>query len=194
MSCKFEIIQKEFIHIESHKSYTEHPIVNDFVVINIPEEDVEPKQIILDLDDQPISVAFADGSDSNNDNSGFRKKLKAMNSQIISLKEELEDMRSKYYDLRDNYASKNHMNDDTPICERHEENYIQSKELSNDVRNDLEDFKRCVRSMRIVHWKLFTRDDGKTTGVLPNKESKIVNQEPQSKTDLAKSITKFLDG
>nr|GEW36312.1 reverse transcriptase domain-containing protein [Tanacetum cinerariifolium] len=37
-------------------------------------------------------------------------------------------------------------------------------------------------------------DDGKTTGVLPNKESKTVNQEPQSKTDLEKSITKFLDG
>ncbi|GJV08789.1 reverse transcriptase domain-containing protein [Tanacetum coccineum] len=40
--------------IESHKSSTEHPIVNDFVVINIPEEDVEPKQIILDPDDQPM--------------------------------------------------------------------------------------------------------------------------------------------
>ncbi|GJU93477.1 reverse transcriptase domain-containing protein [Tanacetum coccineum] len=40
--------------IESHKSSTKHPIVNDFVVINIPEEDVEPKQIILDSDDQPM--------------------------------------------------------------------------------------------------------------------------------------------
>ncbi|GJY71944.1 hypothetical protein Tco_0475647 [Tanacetum coccineum] len=113
------------------------------------------------------------------------------------------------------------MNDDTPMCERHEENYIQSEgnkdqnshdsyshqshhdpndpetsltELNNDVKNDLEDFKRCIRSMRTVHWKLFARDDGKTTGVLPNKESKTVNQEPQSKTDLEKSITKFLDG
>ncbi|GKC56354.1 hypothetical protein Tco_1083952, partial [Tanacetum coccineum] len=28
--------------------------VNDFVVINIPEEDVGPKQIILDPDDQPM--------------------------------------------------------------------------------------------------------------------------------------------
>ncbi|GJV63864.1 hypothetical protein Tco_1474692 [Tanacetum coccineum] len=48
--------------------------------------------------------------------------------------------------------------------------------------------------MRTVHWKLFAKDDGKTTGVLPNKRSKTVNQEPQSKTDLEKSITKFLDG
>ncbi|GKB25175.1 reverse transcriptase domain-containing protein, partial [Tanacetum coccineum] len=40
--------------IESYKSSTEHLIVNDFVVINIPEEDVEPKQIILDPDDQPM--------------------------------------------------------------------------------------------------------------------------------------------
>ncbi|GKA05067.1 reverse transcriptase domain-containing protein, partial [Tanacetum coccineum] len=45
---------KESIQIESHKSSIEHPIVNDFVVINIPEEDVEPKQIILDPDDQPM--------------------------------------------------------------------------------------------------------------------------------------------
>ncbi|GKF82446.1 hypothetical protein Tco_0244102, partial [Tanacetum coccineum] len=95
-------------------------------------------------------------------------------------------MRNKYQDLRDNHASENHLNDDTLMCERHEANYIQSEgyqnqnshdsysrqsdydpndseksltELNNDVRNDLEDFKRCVRSMRTVHWKLFARDD-----------------------------------
>ncbi|GJT39991.1 hypothetical protein Tco_0939856 [Tanacetum coccineum] len=44
----------ESIQIESHKSSTEHPIVNEFVVINIPEEDVETKQIILDPYDQPL--------------------------------------------------------------------------------------------------------------------------------------------
>ncbi|GJU26790.1 hypothetical protein Tco_1165411 [Tanacetum coccineum] len=112
------------------------------------------------------------------------------------------------------------MNDDTPMCERHEVNYIQSEEYQNrishnsfsrqshydpndseksltelnkDVRNDLEDFKRCVHSMRTVHWKLFARDDGKTTGVLPNKVSKPIDQEPQSKTDFEKLMTKFLD-
>ncbi|GJS20725.1 hypothetical protein Tco_0449357 [Tanacetum coccineum] len=47
--------------------------------------------------------------------------------------------------------------------------------------------------MRTVHWKLFARDDGKTTGVLPNKVSKPIDQELQSKTDLEKSMTKFLD-
>ncbi|GJR53629.1 retrovirus-related pol polyprotein from transposon TNT 1-94 [Tanacetum coccineum] len=116
------------------------------------------------------------------------------------------------------------MNDDTSMCERHEVNSIQSEgyqirdshdsyshqsyydpklnndseksliELNNDVKNDLEHFKSCIRSMRTVHDKLFDRDDGKTTGVLPKKKSKIVNQEPQSKTDLEKSITNFLDG
>ncbi|GJT72478.1 reverse transcriptase domain-containing protein [Tanacetum coccineum] len=45
--------QKEVIEIESFKSSAQHSI-NDFVVINIPEEDVEPKQIILDPDDQPM--------------------------------------------------------------------------------------------------------------------------------------------
>nr|GEU72771.1 reverse transcriptase domain-containing protein [Tanacetum cinerariifolium] len=37
-------------------------------------------------------------------------------------------------------------------------------------------------------------DDGKTTGVSPNKKSKTINQEPQSETDFEKPITKFLDG
>ncbi|GJT27556.1 hypothetical protein Tco_0907831 [Tanacetum coccineum] len=94
------------------------------------------------------------------------------------------------------------MNDDTPVCERHEVNYIQFEgyqiwdshdsyphqshhdpndseksltELNNDVKNDLKDFKSCIHSKRTVHDKLFDKDD-------------------QSKTDLEKSITKFLDG
>ncbi|GKE40301.1 hypothetical protein Tco_1463706 [Tanacetum coccineum] len=125
----------------------------------------------------------------------------------------------KNYNNRDgNHTSKN---DDMPMCERHEANYIQSEgyqnrnsqdsysyqshhdrndpeksltELNNDVRNDLEDFKRCVHSMRTVHWKLFARNDGKTTSVLPNKVFKPIDQEPQSKTDFEKLMTKFLDG
>ncbi|GJR48176.1 hypothetical protein Tco_1316279 [Tanacetum coccineum] len=127
------------------------------------------------------SISFADGSDSKIDNSRFMEKLKAMYSQIISLNEELQDMREKYNELRNGNASKNNMNDDTPMCERHEANYIRSedyqnrnsydsfshqsphdpsdpekslKELNNDVKNDLEDFKRCIRSMRTVHDKL----------------------------------------
>ncbi|GJW20587.1 reverse transcriptase domain-containing protein [Tanacetum coccineum] len=131
--------------------------------------------------------------------------LDAMDSQVISLNEELEDMREKYNELRNGNASKNNMNDDTPMCERHEANYIQSEdyqnqnshdssshqslhdpndseksltELNNDVRKDLEDFKRCVRRIRTVHDKHYDRDDGKTTGVLPKKKSKTVNQEP----------------
>ncbi|GJV83021.1 reverse transcriptase domain-containing protein [Tanacetum coccineum] len=51
---KIKTIQKEFVESESFKSSTQNSSVNDFVVINIPEEDVEPKQIILDLDDQPM--------------------------------------------------------------------------------------------------------------------------------------------
>ncbi|GJR15467.1 hypothetical protein Tco_0798119 [Tanacetum coccineum] len=143
-----------------------------------------------------------------------------MDSQIISLNEELEDMSEKYNELRNGNTSKNHLNDDTPMCKRHKANYIQSEdyqnqdshnlfshqsyhdpndseksllELNNDVKNDLEDFKRRIRSMRTVHDKIFDRDDGKTTGVLPNKKSKPINQETQSKTDFEKSIIKFLD-
>ncbi|GJT86867.1 hypothetical protein Tco_1068584 [Tanacetum coccineum] len=111
----------------------------------------------------------------------------------------MHEMRKNYNNPEDNHGSKNN---DTPMCERHEVNYIQFEgyqnqnshdsyshqshhdpndskksltELNNDVKSDLEDFKRCIRSMRIVHGKLFDRDD-------------------QSKTDFEKSITKFLDG
>ncbi|GKE27566.1 reverse transcriptase domain-containing protein [Tanacetum coccineum] len=84
-------------------------------------------------------------------------------------------MRNKYNELRDGNASKKRMTDDTPMCERHEANYIQSEDLNNDVKNDLEDFKRCVRSMRTIHSNLYERDD-------------------QSKIYLEKTITKFLDG
>nr|GEX00293.1 ribosomal protein L7Ae/L30e/S12e/Gadd45 [Tanacetum cinerariifolium] len=166
-------------------------------------------------------VSFTDESDSNTDNSQFMEKLKAMDSQIISLNEELQDMRDKYIELRNGNASKNNLKDDTLMCKRHEADYIQSKgskdkkyhdshshqtyhdpndpeksltKLNNDMKNDLKNFRRRIRSMRTVHWKLFAIDDGKTTGVLPSKESKTVNQEPQSKTDLEKSITKFLNG
>ncbi|GJV01798.1 hypothetical protein Tco_1335367 [Tanacetum coccineum] len=78
----------------------------------------------------------------------------------------MHEMRKNNNISGDNHDSKN---DDTLMCERHEVNYIQSGELNNDVRNDLEDFKRHIRSMRTVYWKLFDRDDGKTTDVLPKK-------------------------
>nr|GEY25016.1 hypothetical protein [Tanacetum cinerariifolium] len=92
-----------------------------------------------------------------------------MNSQIISLNEELPDIRNKYNEIREGNASKNHLNYDTPMCERHEASYIQYEgyqsrdshdsyshqshhdhndseksltELNNDVRNDFEDIKR----------------------------------------------------
>nr|GEV39840.1 hypothetical protein [Tanacetum cinerariifolium] len=51
---KIKTIQKEFVENESFKYSTQHPIVNEFSVINIPEEDVKTKQKILDPDDQPM--------------------------------------------------------------------------------------------------------------------------------------------
>ncbi|GJQ97317.1 hypothetical protein Tco_0008456 [Tanacetum coccineum] len=118
-------------------------------------------------------------------------------------------MRNKYYDLRDNHASKNSMNDDTPMCERHEANYTQSEgyqiqnshdsyydpqsnndsrklltELNNEVKNDLEDFKGCIRSMRNVHSKLFDKDDGKTTRKIDECEkSQNVSSEQTDRTE-----------
>nr|GEW72302.1 hypothetical protein [Tanacetum cinerariifolium] len=43
----------EAMNTEMQSMKAQHS-VNDFIVINIPEEDVEPKQIILDPDDQSI--------------------------------------------------------------------------------------------------------------------------------------------
>ncbi|GJS19804.1 hypothetical protein Tco_0448436 [Tanacetum coccineum] len=58
------------------------------------------------------SVAFANGS--NNDNSRLMDKLEAltikMDYQFQSLKEELQDMHNKYYDLKDYHAFKNNTN------------------------------------------------------------------------------------
>ncbi|GJZ60181.1 hypothetical protein Tco_0615997 [Tanacetum coccineum] len=113
------------------------------------------------------------------------------------------------------------MNNDTPMCERHEANYIQYEDYQNQdshnlfsrqshydpndsekslteltmvfVRNDLEISQTYPRH-EPVHWKLYDSGDRKTSSVLPNKKSKTVNQEPQAKIDLEKSITKFLDG
>ncbi|GJR99757.1 hypothetical protein Tco_0316266 [Tanacetum coccineum] len=152
--------------------------------------------------------------DNNGDNSRLMEKLEAptvkMDSQLQSLKKEIHEMRNNYNNSGGDHASKN---DDTPMCERHEANYIQYEdyqnqdshnsfsrqshydpndskksltELNNDVRNDLEDFKIRIRSMRTDYDKLYDKDDGKTTGVLPKKKSKPVNQEPQSKIDFEK--------
>ncbi|GJX58653.1 hypothetical protein Tco_0290043 [Tanacetum coccineum] len=59
--CDLDGVMEIECKIESHKSSTEHPIVNEFIIINIPEEDVEPEPnlplhevIILDPDDQPM--------------------------------------------------------------------------------------------------------------------------------------------
>ncbi|GKA10053.1 hypothetical protein Tco_0689486 [Tanacetum coccineum] len=63
------------------------------------------------------SISFADGGDSKTDNSRYMEKLKAMDSQIISLNEELHGMREKYNELRNGNASKNNMNGWTrPMC------------------------------------------------------------------------------
>ncbi|GJU75492.1 hypothetical protein Tco_1272562 [Tanacetum coccineum] len=124
-------------------------------------------------DHHPKSISFTDGSDSNTDNSRFMEKLKAMDSQIISLNEELQDIRNRYSELREGNASKKHLNDDTLMCERNEANYIRSKDYQNqdshnsfsrqshhdpndpeksltklnkDVKNDLKYFKRYIRS------------------------------------------------
>ncbi|GKC90046.1 reverse transcriptase domain-containing protein [Tanacetum coccineum] len=81
------------------------------------------------------SVVFANKSDSNDDNYRLMKKLEALtiktDSQFQSLKEELQDMRNKNYELRDDHASKNNINDDTSMCERLEANYIRSKDYQN---------------------------------------------------------------
>ncbi|GJS53852.1 hypothetical protein Tco_0627214 [Tanacetum coccineum] len=61
ISSDLKIIKIEFLMIRILtnpitiiESSIQHSSVNEFVVINISEEDVEPKKIILDPDDQPM--------------------------------------------------------------------------------------------------------------------------------------------
>ncbi|GKB15509.1 hypothetical protein Tco_0849432 [Tanacetum coccineum] len=249
---KIKTIQKESVESDSFKSSTQNSSVNDFIIINIPEEDVEPKQIILGPDNQPMwesvkTVAPTSNSaiiqldvDDNfvinsthlnmireNKFDGYlradphdhiREFLAICNmfrygetqSEVIKLlifpfslcdkaktwfNELNEESITSWEQMRRGYQNQDSHNSFSRQS-HHDPNDSEKSltELNNDMRNDLEDFKRRIRSMRTVHWKLYDNNDGKTTGVLPNKESKTVNQKPQSKTDLEKSITKFLDG
>nr|GEU54384.1 hypothetical protein [Tanacetum cinerariifolium] len=128
-----------------------------------------------------------------------------MDSEFQSLNAEMQEMRKNYNNCRGDHTS---MNDDTLMCERHEENYIESEgylnqnsqdsyfyqshhdlvdseksltELNNDVRNDLEDFKRCVRRMRTIHDKLYDRDDERKIDEWSRSEN--VSLEPTDMTD-----------
>ncbi|GJW96706.1 hypothetical protein Tco_0178514 [Tanacetum coccineum] len=178
------MFQKEYIRIESS---TQHSSVNKFVVINIPEEDVEPKQIILDPDDQPMwenAKIVAPASNSSIIQLNVDDNFVINSTHLNMIWENKFDgfLRADPHD---------HIHEFLTICDMFK--YGETQKLNNHVRNDLEDFKRRIRSMRTVHWKLYDSNDRKTTSVLPNKESKIVNQEPQSKTDFEKIMTKFLD-
>ncbi|GKF86151.1 hypothetical protein Tco_0253978 [Tanacetum coccineum] len=110
-----------------------------------------------------------------------------MDSQFQSLKEEMHEMRKNYNNHGGDHASKNDdtpmcerlevncvQSEDYQNRDSHDSNSLQSHseqlqskndpeksltELNNDVKNDLEDFKRCIHSMRTVHDKLFDRDD-----------------------------------
>ncbi|GKE37614.1 reverse transcriptase domain-containing protein [Tanacetum coccineum] len=97
-------------------------------------------------------VSLADGSNGNNDNSRLMEKLEAltikMDSQFQSLKEEMHEMRKNYNNRRGDHASKN---DDTPMCEHHKVNYIQSEgyhsriphySYSHQSHHDLNDSKK----------------------------------------------------
>ncbi|GJV67876.1 reverse transcriptase domain-containing protein [Tanacetum coccineum] len=85
-------------------------------------------------------VAFANGSNSNDDNSRLMEKLEAlivkMDSQFQSLKEEMHEMHKNYNNRGGNHTSKDCMNDDTPMCERHEVNSIQFEGSQNRVPHD----------------------------------------------------------
>nr|GEX74079.1 hypothetical protein [Tanacetum cinerariifolium] len=74
---------------------------------------------------------------------GIKDMAPLLWSPVKSLKEEMHEMRKNYNNLREKHAFKNHMNDDTLVCERHEVNFIKLEELNSDVKNDLEDFKRA---------------------------------------------------
>ncbi|GJR79423.1 hypothetical protein Tco_0150208 [Tanacetum coccineum] len=128
------------------------------------------------------SVAFADGSNSNDDNSLLMEKLEALtikiDSQFQTLKEEMHEMRKNYNNREDNHASKNSMNDDTPMCERHEENYIKSGGSQNQISHDLYSLQSHSKQLQSKY----------------DYEKSLTELNNDVKQDLEKSITKLLDG
>ncbi|GKA51391.1 hypothetical protein Tco_0744587 [Tanacetum coccineum] len=73
---------------------------------------------------------------------------KAMDSKIISLNEELKDMREKYIELREGNASKNNLNDDTPIYERQEANSIHYEGYQNRDSHDSNSLKSHSKQLQ----------------------------------------------
>ncbi|GJR06243.1 hypothetical protein Tco_0529227 [Tanacetum coccineum] len=140
------------------------------------------------IDHHQKSVSFADGSDSNTINSRFMEKLKAMDSQIISLNEELQKIRNKYNELRKENELYSHQS-------LHDPNDFEKSltKLNNDVRNDLKNFKRCIRSKRTVHWKVYDRDDGKTTGVFLTRRASITKEEKERGIHIKKRFFKLFE-
>nr|GEX32994.1 hypothetical protein [Tanacetum cinerariifolium] len=218
MSCKFKIIQKESIQIESLKYFIEHAIVIEIFNINIPEEDVEPKKIILDLDDQPVWKSA-------------KTVAPTPTSTIIQL------------DVDDNFVAntihlnlirKNKFNGYLPadphdhiceflaICDMFKYGKTQSEvvklmifplSLSDEAKmwfNELNEESitswEQMKSQNICEslteaWlrlkSMLQKCHGHETMIKPSvfylTKSQTVSQEPQSKTDLEKLMTKFLD-
>nr|GEY03297.1 hypothetical protein [Tanacetum cinerariifolium] len=171
------------------KSSTQHSSVNEVFVLNISKEDVEsqpnspPQELInLDHNDQPMwEIALTLNSaiiqpDSYHDLNDSEKSLIELNNGV---RNDLEHFKRCIRSMRNVYDKLFDRDDQSKTdLEKSITKFLDGQrvaKLNNGVRNDLEHFKRCIRSMRNVYDKLFDRDD-------------------QSKTDLEKSITKFLDG
>nr|GEW32019.1 reverse transcriptase domain-containing protein [Tanacetum cinerariifolium] len=160
--------------------------------------DVEPKQIILDPDDQPMwesAKIVAQTPNSAIVQIDVYDNFVINSTHLNMIQENKLDgyLRADPHDhIR--YLNRNSHNSFSHQSHHDRNDFKKSLiELNNDVKNNLEDFKSCVRSIRTIHDKLYDRDDGKTTGVLPKKKSKPINQEHHSKTDFEKLMTKFLD-
>ncbi|GJU71052.1 hypothetical protein Tco_1262457 [Tanacetum coccineum] len=77
--------------------------------------------------------------------------------------------RNKYQDLRDNHDPKNHLNDDTPMCERHEANYIQSEGISGSIDYVARLFVNVVEGNRVKKKRLNVLNiEVVTDGVAPS--------------------------
>lgn len=70
------------------------------------------------------SIAFTDGSNIN-DNSLLMEKLEALERKMDSHFQSLKELQEIRYNYKSDHDSKTSMNDDLPMCERHEANYIQ---------------------------------------------------------------------
>nr|GEV12290.1 reverse transcriptase domain-containing protein [Tanacetum cinerariifolium] len=150
--------------------------------------DVEPKQIILDLDDQPMWESDKTVAPTSN----FAIIQLDVDDNFVINSTHLNMIRENNFDGYLRVDPHDHIREFLAICDM----FRYGKTQREAVKLLIFPFSFCDEAktwFNELNEESITSDDGKSTGVLHTKKSKPINQEPLSKTDFEKLMTKFLD-